>query len=673
MKKKNSILQNISANLFIQLITYLFSFLTVIYIARALQPALYGKASFAATFTGYFVMIANLGMPIYAMRLCAEKRDDRERLSCAVNELWSIGMLLSLVSIVLLVILTVTVPKLWKERALIVIYGSGIILQAFGFDWLFKGLERFRFLAVCQLCCKIIAFVCMLLFVRSGGNIILYAAFSLITSYGSNVICLLEARKVVDLSFRIKIVWSHMKPLFVFFLMSCAVTIYSSLDLTMLGFMKSDTETGLYTIASKAKSYLTILGGVVWTSILPRATALWKDGCKKEFESLACKSLTIVFGIQLVLTCICMVFARSVMVVLGGESYAGAETAFRILLLSLVPIGVSNILGGQVLIPAGQEKCLLRAEIVGAVVNFVANLIVIPRYSMEGAAATTVASEVIVALLCLYYAKSRLDMDFFLGLIRKVIRKVKRKCSLAVMRLRSKKDLPCYCPCCNVYFDAFKDGGFLQYPDRYNAARYMNIRQDVSCPVCGSIPRQRILGTWCEEHKELLRGKRILYFAIEHGMRLWLKRNRISVTTADLFQPADLKLDIQNMDLPDGSYDMVFCNHVLEHVDDFRLALREVHRILRPGGSLICSFPMDPTVELLDEDPNVRTDQECLQRFGQCDHLRVFGMQADRFLKESGFEVTPILGEDCSPKILPIVAPADYDMNRLFWCVKGEG
>ena len=67
------------------------------------------------------------------------------------------------------------------------------------------------------------------------------------------------------------------------------------------------------------------------------------------------------------------------------------------------------------------------------------------------------------------------------------------------------------------------------------------------------------------------------------------------------------------------------------------------------------------------------TDEERLRRFGQRDHLRVFGMQADRFLTEVGFEVVPILGEDCSPKILSIVAPADYDMNRLFWCVKGEG
>ena len=108
--------------------------------------------------------------------------------------------------------------------------------------------------------------------------------------------------------------------------------------------------------------------------------------------------------------------------------------------------------------------------------------------------------------------------------------------------------------------------------------------------------------------------------------------HKISCVTANLYGKANLKLDIQKTGLPDESYDVIVCNHVLEHVDDFRKALKEMYRILRPGGSFICSFPMDPKVELLDEDPSVQTEEERLRRFGQNDHLRVFGMKADRFL-----------------------------------------
>ena len=95
-------------------------------------------------------------------------------------------------------------------------------------------------------------------------------------------------------------------------------------------------------------------------------------------------------------------------------------------------------------------------------------------------------------------------------------------------------------------------------------------------------------------------------------------------------------------------------------------------RILRADGEFICSFPMDPDTELLDEDPDVRTPEDRLRRFGQFDHLRVFGMKADRFLAEAGFTAQRIAGENYPDKILPVVGPADYDMNLLFRCIKKE-
>ena len=258
-----------------------------------------------------------------------------------------------------------------------------------------------------------------------------------------------------------------------------------------------------------------------------------------------------------------------------------------------------------------------------------------------------------------------------------------KKAALAVVRkgtaIRCRADMllfpqktTCYCPCCGMRFRSFVEGPFRNRPQRFNPQRYAHTRQDVLCPCCKSLPRHRILALWCEEHASLLRRAEILYFAPEYSMMLWMRRNGISCVTADLYGEADLRLDIQATGLPDESYDVIVCNHVLEHVDDFRVVLKELYRILRPGGSLVCSFPMDPNVELLDEDPEVRTEEERVRRFGQNDHLRVFGMHADRFLEEAGFTVEEINGDKCPPEVLPIVGPADYDINRLFRCVKGD-
>lgn len=144
----------------------------------------------------------------------------------------------------------------------------------------------------------------------------------------------------------------------------------------------------------------------------------------------------------------------------------------------------------------------------------------------------------------------------------------------------------------------------------------------------------------------------------------------LKCTTAVLFAEADLKLDIQDTGLPDNSYDVIFCNHVLEHVDDYMKALRELRRILRPGGVLICSFPFSPDIEYVDEDPSVTSEEERLKRFGQSDHVRLFGINAGLFMEDAGFEVSVIDGKDCPEEVLPVTAPCKYDINRLFLCRK---
>ena len=230
-----------------------------------------------------------------------------------------------------------------------------------------------------------------------------------------------------------------------------------------------------------------------------------------------------------------------------------------------------------------------------------------------------------------------------------------------------------FCPCCGLRLQSFVAGRYSDYPKMFNPSRYENIRQDVLCPVCRSLPRHRILACWFEKHLDFLRKASILYFAPGRSEMIWLKRNKVSCVTADLYTKADLRLDIQQTGLPDESYDVIVCNHVLEHVDDFRMALKEMYRILRPGASFICSFPMDPTIELLDEDSSVQTEEERIRRFGQNDHQRVFGMKPDRFLEEAGFTVEKIDGKDYPDEILPIIGPADYDINLLFHCKKDMG
>lgn len=435
---KKTLLENISFNFLIRIISYVFSFLTIVYITRTLMPEIYGRVSFANSVACYFVMFAALGMPIYGIRTCAEHKNNRKDLSKIFNELFSINILFAFLSAFFFLILIFLVPALHENAALLMIYGIGIFFQALGCEWFYRGLEKFKFLAIVTFFTRLIAFICILLFIHSGKDMLLYAFLAVIAAYGSNLIYFINLPKNVDISFKPVIKKQHIKALFVFFMMSCAVSIYNSLDVTMLGFMTTNFETGLYTLAAKIKIFLAMTGNIVCTAILPRATELWKNGQKKTFFSLAEKSVTWVLTIQFLVTIFCFVFAKEIILLVGSQNYLGCVNAFRVLLLSLLPIGFSNILGEQVLIPCGLEKKLLKAEIVGAAVNFSANLVVIPIYGGIGAATTTVLSEFIVLFMCIYYIKCLLKFDFGLTMVLKMPRILKK--SIDELKLKYYKD-----------------------------------------------------------------------------------------------------------------------------------------------------------------------------------------------------------------------------------------
>lgn len=236
-----------------------------------------------------------------------------------------------------------------------------------------------------------------------------------------------------------------------------------------------------------------------------------------------------------------------------------------------------------------------------------------------------------------------------------------------------KETRKCFCPCCDRDFVSFSDFKLYEDTERYDPARFRNNRQDVFCPFCYSAPRQRILAHWANGNVNLLKNSKILYFAPEYSMMKWVRHNNIKLTTADLFDPkTDLKLDITAIDLPDDSYDMVICNHVLEHVSSYGKALSELNRILKRGGKLIISFPVDISLDTVFEK-DADTPEERVRLFGQNDHVRVFGKDSADILASFGFSVSVIDAGTMPEKILPVTGPADYDSNIIFSCIKETG
>lgn len=173
-------------------------------------------------------------------------------------------------------------------------------------------------------------------------------------------------------------------------------------------------------------------------------------------------------------------------------------------------------------------------------------------------------------------------------------------------------------------------------------------RQNARCPWCQSLERHRFAWLLLTGRSDLLDGrpKRVLHFAPERALEpRFRERLGEGYVTADLLDPkADMQLDITAMPLPDEGFDMIYCSHVLEHVVEDRKAMREMWRVLKPGGWALVSVPM--MAERTIEDPSVTDPEERTRVFGQADHVRIYGRDFIDRLREAGFEVEIYLARE---------------------------
>ncbi len=167
-------------------------------------------------------------------------------------------------------------------------------------------------------------------------------------------------------------------------------------------------------------------------------------------------------------------------------------------------------------------------------------------------------------------------------------------------------------------------------------------RKDAQCPQCLSVERHRLSLLYLERNSNLFDGapKQMLHVSPARCLESQLKaRLGSGYTTADLFSPrAMVKMDIMDIQYPNQSFDVVFCSHVLEHVDDDMQAMRELRRVLKDDGWAILLVPI--TCEQTFEDPSIVDPAARLEAFGEVDHVRRYGPDyADR-LRAAGFKVT---------------------------------
>jgi O-antigen/teichoic acid export membrane protein len=413
VEKQKSLKFNFVMSAVLTMSSMIFPLIKIPYVSRILLPTGTGKVSFATSLITYFNMFAQLGIPTYGVRACACVRDNKEKLSRTVQELLMINLIMGAITYVVLGVALFTVPRLFEERTLYLIISSTILLNALGIEWMYRALEQYTYITLRSVVFKFVAVIAMFVLVHKQSDYVIYGAISIFAASASNLLNFFNAHKYIS----IKPVGGydlrrHLKAVGIFFAMSCATTIYTNLDTVMLGFMTNDVEVGYYNAAVKIKVILVSIVTSLGTVLLPRCSYYVEHGLIKEFRRISAKALNFVVLVSVPLVVYFILFAKDSIFFLSGDAYAGSVMPMKIIMPTLTMIGITNILGLQILVPLGKEKQVLYSEIAGAVADLVLNALLIPKFASSGAAVGTLVAEAVVLLVQMYALKDKVFEAF---------------------------------------------------------------------------------------------------------------------------------------------------------------------------------------------------------------------------------------------------------------------
>lgn len=397
-----------------QIISQAILFLIIIYLARTLGAAGFGKIAFAQAVVLYFTLIANLGLTTLGIREVARNKD---RVDNYVGNILSLRLVLALLSFFLLLAFVSLIHKTTEVKYLIVFFGFSLFSSALWLGWLFQGVEKMGFIALSRILDKFFYGALVFLLIKDSKQILtipwLYTGGSFLAS-GLLIYILLKQFGRPRLKFDFPF-WKNMirraLPMGAAFIM---IQIYYNFDTVMLGFMKNDEVVGWYNAAYKIILFVWAFIPIFVNVIFPLMSKYYQQS-REKLQLLISSATKLMSSIALPLGIGGTILAKPIMSFLYGERFINGVIAFQILIWTVVIISI-RCTYEQSFLACDKEKRYLLGVIVGASTNIILNLILIPYFSLKGAAIATLISEFIFSLYMFSYFQivSRIKMIKYL-------------------------------------------------------------------------------------------------------------------------------------------------------------------------------------------------------------------------------------------------------------------
>lgn len=406
---EKSVFKNVILNIIRVSLSVIFPLITFPYVSRVLMAENLGKVNYALSIESYFALIAALGVSTYAVRDGAAKRNDKEKFSLFANEIFTVNIITTIVSYLLMIVTIVSIKSLHPYALLICLQSISIILTTIGIDWVNSVFEDYLYITVRSFLIQVILLVLMFIFVKKPDDYYMYALLTVLSNGFCCVLNFFYSRKYVTIKLTKKCNFMrHIKKLMIFFANNLAVNLYLNADTTMLGFLVGDYTVGIYAVAVKIYNVVKSVIAAMFTACIPRLSLYYANESYDEFNKLINNVVNLCTLFVFPIVAGLIILAGPIVMALSGSQYIQAKISLIIISFGIIGAIYNGIATNCINLPCKREKFNLRATILAAVINIILNFIFIPLFKEKGAALTTVIAEFTVLVYCIITNK-----DFF--------------------------------------------------------------------------------------------------------------------------------------------------------------------------------------------------------------------------------------------------------------------
>lgn len=415
---KKSLTVNYIYNMIYKILMLITPLITTPYVSRVLGVENIGIYNYIYSVLSYFVLFGVLGLQMYGQREIAYVSDDQEKKN---KVFWEIVWTRIITTITALIIYCVF-SAFTGYKVYYLIFGIELIANAIDISWLYYGVEEFKKITIRNVIIKIIGIICIFLFVKDVNDLDIYIICHVLVLLLGNLSLWIGVKKQIsNIKKPSKVCFKHIKVAIIFFLPQCLDSIYMLMDKVMLGNISTMEQVGIYGQADKIVKMVVTVITSLGLVVSPRIAKSYKDGNKSEIKKYMDNSFYFVFFMSFPmifgLIGVSNVFSNWFF----GEGYNGVAEMINILAPVILFMGLNSVIGWQYLMTVGREKDFTISVTVGAITNFLLNVVLINKFNAMGAAIASIISMFIMTIINFYLIKDLVKIKEVLIKIPKLL------------------------------------------------------------------------------------------------------------------------------------------------------------------------------------------------------------------------------------------------------------